>query len=115
MKSMFFMFFLLLSFILSCQEKINTKQIKVKYSYNIEQVESEEQLISATKEIKTLKYVDEVKYIYKPDMRRALIVIYTTQKVRQSEADDEFNITNIKNIVLKHKMLPYDFTEKIID
>lgn len=113
MKNLIFILAILFGYKLYSQHN-NARYVNIKYEYIIDNVKEENQLINSCNEIKGLKYVDEVKYRYKPENNRAQIIVYTTQKVRQSESDDEFNIADIKEIVLKNGMMPFEFKEEII-
>ncbi len=91
------------------------RYVKVLYKYVIEQVSSESQLNELKADLLQIKGVNEVKFEYKPEKQRARAIIYTTQKVRQSEGDEEFKITAIKQAIIKHNMLPFELTEEIIE
>jgi len=91
------------------------RYIKVKYLYIIDNVNSESQLNDLSNEFKKIKGVNEVKFEFKPEKHRAKAIIYTTQKVRQSEADEEFKITDLKQAILRLQMMPYEFREEIIE
>ncbi|HOU97310.1 MAG TPA: hypothetical protein PLP65_00515 [Bacteroidales bacterium] len=96
------------------QEK-GSRFIQVKYTYLIEQVQSENQLIHLESDLKQIKGVDQVKYQYKPEKQTAQFIIYTTQQVRQSEGDEEFNITSLKSAIIKNDLIPNELKEEIVE
>ncbi|MCX7862181.1 MAG: hypothetical protein N2449_04240 [Bacteroidales bacterium] len=115
MKTYILFLFMSLFSSLMFSQTSSTKYVKVKYFYVIDNVNSESQLNELKADFLQIKGVDEVKFEYKPEKKRARAIIYTTQKVRQSESDDEFRITALKQAVLKHNMTPFDFSEEIIN
>lgn len=95
-------------------QKKTLQYIQIKYSYIVENVQSENQLQKLEADFNAIKGVDHVKYIYKPEKQRAQFVIYTTQQVRQSEGDEEFHITDLKAAVIKNELIPNELKEEIV-
>ncbi|MGQ9846140.1 MAG: hypothetical protein ACUVQP_01380 [Bacteroidales bacterium] len=112
-----YLYFLILIFIVTAVKSQNEtpKYIRVKYTYIVENVQSESQLQKLEAELKAIREVDDVKYTYKPEKQMAQYIIYTTQKVRQSEGDEEFHITSLKRAIIKNELLPNEFKEEIIE
>lgn len=96
------------------QEKSN-RFIKVKYTYTVEKINYESQLQKLRDDFKQIKGVDEVKYNYKPEKQIAQYIIYTTQKIRESEGDEEFHITLLKEAIIKNDLLPNELKEEIVE
>lgn len=113
MKYLFIIIFGL-SVFAAYSQKNNNNFIKIKYSYTVENVQSETQLQKLSEDLKNIKGVDNVKYTYKPEKQKAQFIIYTTHKIRQSEADEEFRITDLKAAVLKNELTPSYFKEEIV-
>jgi len=95
-------------------QKDNKSYIQVKYTYIVENVQSENQLQKLESDFRTIKGVDNIKYYYKPEKQRAQYIIYTTQQVRQLEGDKEFSINDLKAAVIKNELTPNEFKEEII-
>lgn len=114
MKYFISVFFVCAITTLFAQEK-SSRFIQVKYTYSIEQVKSENQLTKLEAELKQIKGVEQVKYLYKPEKQTAQFVIYTTQQVRQSEGDDEFKITSLKSAILKNDLVPNELKEEMVE
>lgn len=96
-------------------QNYSPRYVKIKYYYVIEKVNSESQLNELKNDFLQITGVDEVKFEYKPEKQRARAIILTTQKIRQSEADDEFKITALKQAILKHNMMPLELTEEVVE
>jgi len=96
------------------QEK-TARYIQVKYTYIVENVNSDLQLQKLQNDFKQIKGVDEVKYTYKPEKQKAQYIIYTTQQVRQSEGDEEFHITLLKEAIIKNDLVPNELKEEIVE
>jgi hypothetical protein len=111
----FFIFLFLIGIGCLSSAQTNARYINIKYTYLIGNVISEEQLNQLTEELLQIKGVENVKYQYKPEKQLAQIIIYTEQKVRQSESDEEFNITALKAAVIKYQLLPLDFKEEVLN
>ena len=112
-------YYLLILFALSlstafAQEKSN-RFVKIKYTYIVENIQNELQLQNLQDDFKQIKGVDEVKYTYKPEKQIAQYIIYTTQKIRQSESDEEFHITSLKQAIIKNDLLPNELKEEIVE
>ncbi len=114
MKYIFFLLFILTVFT-AYSQKDHPDNIQIKYTYTVENVQSETQLQKLVEDFKTIKGVDNVKYTYKPEKQKAQYIIYTTQKVRQSEGDEEFHINDLKTAVINNKLTPNDFKEEIVE
>ncbi|NSW45700.1 MAG: hypothetical protein HPY79_07805 [Bacteroidales bacterium] len=114
MKYCFLIFFAFSLSTVFAQVK-TTRYIHVKYSYIVENVNSELQLQKLQNDFKQIKGVDEVKYTYKPEKQKAQYIIYTTQQIRQSEADEEFHITSLKEAIIKNNLVPNELKEEIVE
>jgi hypothetical protein len=114
MKTVFLFLLVFLTSTLFAQEKTN-RYIQVKYTYIVENVNAETQLQKLQNDFKQIKGVDEVKYIYKPEKQKAQYIIYTTQQVRQSEGDEEFHITSLKEAIIKNDLVPNELKEEIVE
>lgn len=88
---------------------------KITYTYVIDNVTSESKLNELKTDLLQIKGVNEVKFEYKSEKQRARAIIYTTQKVRQSEGDEEFRITSLKQAILKHQMMPLELKEEVVE
>lgn len=112
-----YLYFLILIFTVTAVKSQNEtpKYIQVKYTYIVENVQSESQLQKLEADLKAIKEVDNVKYTYKPEKQKAQYYIYTTQKVRQSEGDKEFHITDLKSAIIRNELTPNEFKEEIIE
>lgn len=117
LDTMKYYLFILFAFSLStafAQEKSN-RFLKIKYTYIVENIQNESQLQILQDDFKKIKGVDEVKYNYKPEKQIAQYIIYTTHKIRQSESDEEFHITSLKEAIIKNNLLPNELKEEIVE
>ncbi len=115
MKKVFLLVFFTFLYFYFYSQNHTHRYIKVLYKYVIDQVESESKLNELRADLLQIKGVEEVKFEYKPEKQRARAIIYTTQKVRQSEGDDEFKITALKQAIIKHNMLPSELIEEVVE
>ncbi len=115
MKTFLFALFIVLFYGNIDGQNYSPRYVTIKYYYVIERVNSESQLNELKNDFLQVKGVDEVKFEYKPEKQRARAIILTTQKIRQSEADDEFQITSLKQAILRHNMLPMELTEEVVE
>jgi len=114
MKTAFLFLMVFLTSTLFAQVK-TARYIQVKYTYIVENVNSESQLQKLQNDFKQIKGVDEVKYTYKPEKQKAQYIIYTTQQVRQSEGDEEFHITSLKEAIIKNDLVHNELKEEIVE
>lgn len=115
MKTWLFALFVVLFFGNIFGQNYSPRYVKIKYYYVIEKVNSESQLNELKSNFLQINGVDEVKFEYKPEKQRARAIILTTQKIRQSEADDEFKITALKQAILNHNMIPLELSEEVVE
>ncbi len=115
MRSLFVLFLLIGLSVQLLAQQSSPRYSKIRYFYIIDNVNSETQLNELKSDFLQIKGVDEVKFEYKPERHKARAIIHTTQKVRQSEADEEFRITDLKAAILRHGMMPTELTEELVD
>ena len=80
------------------------------YSFKIDEVSDQDKLNDCTEAVKQLKNVSEAKAKYKPESKKAEIVIVVTEKNRTSEGDDEFSLADVKKTIIRYGFAPAGFT-----
>ena len=105
-KTILSIFFLFSLFGINAQ---NTKTTKTTYFYSVSNVISSEQLDKVKTEFSVLKNVSEVKTNYKPEKAMGQFIVIVIEKIRTSEGEDFFEVTDLKKIILKNNLNPLDF------
>jgi hypothetical protein len=80
------------------------------YSFKIDEVSDQDKLNDCAEAVKQLKYVSEIKAKYKPESKKAEMVIVVIEKNRTSENDDEFSLSDVKKTIIRFGFAPAGFT-----
>ena len=87
--------------------------VKTVYYYQFEGAKSLDEVNNLGKEIFALKGVTEFKPVFKPERNFAQVIVVVTEKTRTSEGEIMFEITDLKQILVKkgYRNLDYTFEE----
>jgi len=108
MIKIFFTLWIVLSLFLVEKTNCQIKKTTIFYKFYFKDVNNEESILKSIQEIKKIKEVKNVKYLYKKDIKTLMIEIETEQKIRQSESDEEFKLTDLKKIFINNGLIYYD-------
>ena len=80
------------------------------YAFKIDEVADQAKLNDCAEAVKQLKYVIEAKAKYKPESKKAELIIQVTEKKRTNESEDEFSLSDVKKAIIRYGFAPAGFT-----
>jgi hypothetical protein len=104
-------FFLWFSVTAGAQTKI-PKTLKKTFYYSFENVSAESQLDKLKADVALLKGVTEVKLYYKSESAKGQIIVIVIEKEVMHEGDQEFDIRNLKELIIKNQLSPLELTQE---
>lgn len=108
------LFFIAFAFKTSAQttKKPEGQTVKTVYYYQFEGAKSLEEVNALEKEILALKNVTEFKPVYKPERNFAQVIVVVTEKTRTSESEILFEITDLKQVLVKKGYRNLEYTSE---
>ena len=94
--------------------KQNPQITKTAYFYSFEGAKSLSDVEILKDELFALKGVTEFKPIFKFENNSARIIVVVKEKMRTSEGDKLFEITDLKKILIKHGYIPIELTTEVL-
>lgn len=104
---------LVLWFSFSAEAQTKTpKNLKKTFRYSFENVTSADQIDKLKSDVSLLKGVTEVKSEYKSESGRGQITVIVIEKEATHEGDQEFDIKDLKNLIIKNQLIPFELTQE---
>ncbi len=88
---------------------VPAKEKTTLYSFQIDNATSTEKLNTCATEALQVKGVTEAKIRHKPEKKVAELLLVVTEKERKSEGEEEFQLTEIKKIIIRNGFSPAGF------
>jgi hypothetical protein len=90
------------------------KTLKKTFYYSFENVTSADQIERLKSDVALLKDVTEVKSNYKTETAMGQIIVVVIEKEVTREGEREFDITGLKNLIIRNQLTPLELTQEEI-